>query len=174
MDNQQNISSTFTNKSDTVLSEIMAKYKLEESSEEIIKKLNEGPAINVLLLTKFTMSFSRGEISEKEFVDSISKETNISQQIAEQVTKEIIDNIIPTLGKHSEEKKNIDVPAKIKTIKSISEIIKKPDQNSADIMTDEKLKSKKTLSPKKLERDIKPTPKPKQQSGPNKYREPIE
>ena len=174
MDNQQNISSTFTNKSDTVLSEIMAKYKLEESSEEIIKKLNEGPAINVLLLTKFTMSFSRGEISEKEFVDSISKETNISQQIAEQVTKEIIENIIPTLGKHSEEKKNIDVPAKIKTIKSISEIIKKPDQNSADIMTYEKLKSKKTLSPKKLERDIKPTPKPKQQSGPNKYREPIE
>jgi len=81
----QNISSTFSPKSDLTLAEIMKKNNLD------------GNDIAEMILTKITMSFSREEISEKEMVDFIQKEVKISQQAAEQIAKEIRNNLIPTL-----------------------------------------------------------------------------
>jgi len=177
MDSLQNILSTFTAESDTILSEIMVKYKLEEAIEELRKKEREGGWYNTLVLTKTIMNFSRGKISEKEFIESTKEDLNISQQTAEQVVKEIIKNLIPTLGKPPEERKKMDIPAKIKPIASVSEIL------PADIVTGEKPNNRSSLPPKKLERIKKPIASEEikktalqtiKRSEPDNYRELIE
>ena len=81
----QNISSTFSPKSDLLLSEIMKKNNLD------------GNDIAEIILTKITMLYSREEISEKETVDFIQKEVKVSQQVAEQIAEKIKNNLIPTL-----------------------------------------------------------------------------
>src|SRR3989338_5848137 len=82
----ENISSTFSPKSDLILAGIMKKNNLGERGD-----------IAELILTKITMLFSRTEISEKEMIDSIQKELNLSQQTAKQIINELINDAIPTL-----------------------------------------------------------------------------
>ena len=90
MDNQ-NIKSTFSPRSDLVLTEIMRKNNLEGGSVGF-------------LLEKITMFFSRAEISEQEMISSIQKEVGVSQKIAEQMATEIKNRIIPTLWNNLSEK----------------------------------------------------------------------
>lgn len=80
----QNIASTFSSKSDLILADIMKKNNIKGDVAEI-------------LLTKFTMFFSRGEISEKGLIDSIQKELNTAPRMAEQIAAEIKNKLVPTL-----------------------------------------------------------------------------
>ncbi|MGA2417723.1 MAG: hypothetical protein ABSF55_00555 [Candidatus Staskawiczbacteria bacterium] len=178
-----NISSTFTDKSDAILAEIMKKNNLEGGINNL-----DDIFIN-LVLTKFTMYFSRKEISEKEFVASIQKEINIPQQTAEQIVKEIINNLIPTLGKYSEEKNPADNAGQIK--RGVGEEkdldlfpkIKPPsgtDKNKPDFEVPIPKKEPGGRTTQNSEKIKKPeenkysSPKPRQKTGPDNYREPIE
>lgn len=100
--NTQNISSTFSSKSDIILSDIMKKNNLKGDIAEI-------------LLTKFTMFFSRGEITEKELIDSIQKEINVPPQTAKQIAVEIKSNLIPTLWDKMPKEERESLLATIKT-----------------------------------------------------------
>lgn len=87
---QNNIRVIFTLKADDALSEIIKKYKLEESSA-------------MVKIDYVAKAFAVEKISEKEIIDYLQKELNISSQIANQVSKEIILKIIPLLEKIPEE-----------------------------------------------------------------------
>jgi hypothetical protein len=177
MDTQQNISSTFSTKSDLILSEIMKKNNLNGEVAEI-------------LLTKFTMFFSRGEISEKEMIDSIQKEIEVSQKTAEQIVEEIKNNLIPTLWDKMLQggEKSVINDKKIEKKDYAFEKIKKP-LNVVEAMrkktSSARIESNDKITPKlnKKEKIKKPTtqndvkkfvPKPSRHSGLDTYREPIE
>lgn len=77
------IGSTFSQKSDVILSEIMNKHNLV------------GFDIT-LLLTRLIMYFSHDRITNEEMTDSIQKDLNIPQQTAAQIAEEL-KTIIPTM-----------------------------------------------------------------------------
>jgi len=89
----QNINSTFSPKSDLILTDLMKRYSLGEPGD-----------LSELILTKLTMSLSNKEITENENVRLLREELNLSQQIAEQITEEIKNNLIPTLWDKMSEK----------------------------------------------------------------------
>lgn len=90
-----NIISTFSPKSDLILSGIIKKYNLQKNFADFF-------------LVKITMFFSRSEISEKEAISSIQKELAVSKKIAEQIMTDIKNAIIPTLWNNlSPEEKDI-------------------------------------------------------------------
>lgn len=172
------IASTFSEKSDSILAEIMQKNKLAGSDITII-------------FTRITMSFSRGEIDEGQMIDSIQKETNVSAQAAQQIAVEIKNRLISTLwDKMSEEEKesllsnknsnsvlpkNETAPAFI-NIKDNKKLLEKERGNIPPPIKQTKGKStlpKKTKAPIEIEPE-EVIPQSKQLKGPDSYREPIE
>lgn len=183
MDSSQIISSTFTEKTDLLLSELMQKYKLEEPLEKTIKKIKEGKPDNTLIFTKIIMDFYRQKISDKELADLLQKEFAVSQQIAEQISKEIIDNIIPTLWEAEKENvrekdnslynnKNTHIAQKTPLKNLEKSEIKKSDHNPI------RSKEKDITAPKEIKNFDRPSPKADQQktiknNKSDKYREQI-
>jgi len=184
MSKEQNISSTFTLKSDAILSDIMSKYGLEESEEEMIRKLRGGIMDNELTLTKLTMYFSRKEISKEELVGRIQKEVNVPGQKAEKIADEIINKLVPTLGKHLEyegEKKPVPLAIanneKITTEeKSSFRLEKTPITDDSPAPKSQKRTDWLAGTPAKRTAPIikESLPQTKQPRGPDNYREPIE
>lgn len=172
----KNIGSTFSSKTDALLSEIIQKNNLNEDE-------------TTLLLTAITMFFSRQEISEKEMVDLIQKEVNIPPQAAEQIAKEIREKLIPTLWdkmpkeerdallnkkietnnnlNKSEEKTDFDIFPKVKPMEKVNE----PEIPAPTPKTKPKPRGRSRLPKKNLEEIKSPA---QQRTGPDSYREPIE
>lgn len=145
----QNIGSTFSSKSDLILSEIIKK-----------NNLNEDAAI--IPLTAVIMYFSRNEISSAQMIDIIKKEFNISQQAAQQIAKEMQEKIIPTLWNYA--------PVNEKTRpEAVEAVVPVPQEPKQEIV--------KPKRAKKVIPEISPVPpaveKPRQSSGPDRYREPL-
>ena len=103
MDTQQNIRIIFNEKSDEVLSGIMKKYQLEEPLDKMSQNILAGKLNNIVILNRLTKSFARGELNEKSLSDSLQKEIGATTQIASEISKEIVNNLVPTLQKISEE-----------------------------------------------------------------------
>jgi len=158
------IASTFSPKSDIKLTQIMEKYNLH------------GRDVN-FVLTKLTMFFSRGEITEKELINFLQKEINVSPQTAEQISKEIKNNLIPTLwDKMPEEEKESLLHQKIETANNLNE-----DEEKNEVSDPNKDFHKNNPPPKKIKdfetiEKIAPqeNKKPIQKTSPDNYREPIE
>ena len=70
---------------------------------EIIKKYNLDKYKALVKIDFISKNFVNGEIQEENMLNYLQKELEISQQIAGQISKEIIINIIPLLVKASEE-----------------------------------------------------------------------
>lgn len=147
----KNIASSFSFKSDAILSEIMEKYNLDMDKA-------------MLPLTAITMYLSRNEISEKEAVDLIKKEFNVSQQTAEQITKEIKNNLIPTLW---DRMPDAEREALLNNKKAPTFL--NAENNKSGLEAPIKKSAGASRLPKK---DFQPE-KPRQSSGPDSYREPI-
>lgn len=175
----KNISSTFTAKSDEKLSEIMKKYNLEESIEKIISNVKEGRTDNVLILTWATMAFFRAEITKEKMAETIQKETDISLQTANQITAEIIADIIPTIGKPEKEvKREVNKIEKTYTVQGLKAPIEVEKILNQEVKPRPEIKQKieppipKARVAKPVPTQAKPTvTKP---TGPDTYREPIE
>lgn len=130
MDSKANISSTFTEKSDSIVEDIKKKYGLEETLEKL--KI-EGRNYNTFILTKLTMLHSRKEISDQELSNSLQKELSISEETSKLIAKDIITNLIPTLGKPGEKeekkpKEKSETFTKIKPPMEVEKILQKQPQ----------------------------------------------
>ena len=191
MDEQKNIRVIFTDKADISLSAIMAKYNLEENEEQKFKKIQKKRPSNMVTLVRLIKDFTKGATSEKNLVDSLQKDLDITQQTAEKISKEIIADIIPLLEKAPEEKfedpsfreeisKKIfgEQPAQTKSTPQKIDIGDKnlfpdiqPQKNTPEQKTpvfSSQPKTKKSIPV--IKNDL-PTKQPK---GPDKYREPIQ
>ena len=77
-----------------ILFNILKKYNLEESFEEIFKKIKrkEKPKISIILKKIKDLIFK--DILKEEFILFLEKELNINKQIAEKIFKDIEINLI--------------------------------------------------------------------------------
>ena len=171
------------------LSEILKKYGLDEDIEKIAKKLEIDETTNLEIISNASDDFSENKISEKDLTTYLQKNLNIQEEKAGKIAAEIRDNITPIL-KTLALKKISDKP--VVAIKPEEIITKIPPTISEEIKTgtintdmgktgtsEIPKKPKKTLQEKFkkaniLEKDNKFIPKPKQSSGADSYREPIE
>jgi hypothetical protein len=145
MDLSQNIGSTFSEKSDKILAEIMERYKLEETLEEERQKEKEGKIYNEVLLTMLSMAFLRKKISENDILNNIKQEIGVPQQTALEISRDIIKNLIPTILTDE------DMAKKYK-----EDSLKKPEKNiyspsvKAPIWVEEALQRQKIMPPEKM------------------------
>lgn len=187
------IASTFSPKSDLILNNILKKYNLGEPGDA-----------SELILTKLTMKFSRGEITEKDIAESIQTELRLTSQNSQQITQEL-KNIIPTLWDKmpkeerdvllNEKEKGSTEPKTLPKIKSptrVSEIIEEEKDSIKKYAKEEGSKEEKikptTKKPKRIKKTIpkkepeeaedlpqkSETTEQKQKSGHDSYRESIE
>lgn len=79
-----------------IISDILKKYELEETDEELAKKIfGEEPfIIRGGVILKYAISLAKKEITEKEISASLVKELGISQIIAESLTSEIKNKLV--------------------------------------------------------------------------------
>jgi hypothetical protein len=179
MGEQNNIRVIFTDKADALLSDVLKKYNLQDSiveANQLIKK------------------FARGDISEKDLINSLQSELKTSQQTAEKLSGEVIKSIVPLLIKAPEEKFDDPIFREEISKKVFSEQPKNanaavseridvknlPKINVKEVNVDEVVEKPETTAqpPKKAKRPIsslkQSIPQIKQTSGPDSYREPIE
>lgn len=117
MESSKNIVIMFTDESDRILSEIMAKYNLQEPLEKAVENSRAGKLNNIVKLDKITTSFAKGELAEKTLISSIQEQIGVSSQTAGNVARDIINNLVPTLKKATEadiKKMNEEAAAELK------------------------------------------------------------
>lgn len=183
---EKNIRIVFTERADLVLLEIMKRYNLEENDEKRAKNLKEGRVSNIVIIDRLTKEFAKKSILEKTLVESLKKELVITQQVAERISKDIINNIVPLLERFTEEelareKKEkeeiIEKPITATPIKPPIGLEKTPKEEVSKLTSEKPQVSKKssfteltekTIPEKKKNKDIKTTKKE------DIYREPIE
>ena len=131
-----------------IISDILKKYGIRETDEDLAKKIfGEEPfTIRGGVILKYAISLAKKEINEEEIPAFLKKELNISQIIANGLTSEIKNKLMPiaTTEKPTQRKVVIDEPViNIKPpigIPPIGEMMKKTKEpifkiDSADIIS---------------------------------------
>lgn len=195
MDKQKNIRIIFTEKSDSALEELIKKFGLEKNYEQTGKSA-------ITIISPLIKDCAREEISEKNLVNSLKKDLEVSQPTAEQIAKEILENIVPFMVKAPEERFE-DSAFREETAKKVfgeekpvgQVQIKNPAREEKDldifpkvappagvVEKKEEIKSKLTVPAKRIKKPTieetkekfkEPVTKTVQRSGPDNYREPI-
>lgn len=93
----------FTEEADNALANILSKYGLEESDEQIIKKDEEEKSSYEYAIVEFTKKLTQGSILEKDLIASLQKELNIPQPTTEKIAKDVKEKLLPLVEKVSEE-----------------------------------------------------------------------
>lgn len=199
MEEQKSIRIIFTNKADLILDGIIKNFQLEENVDEFAKRLSQGKLSKNVIISNLSKDFAKGILSEKDLINSLQKDLEISSTTAEQISKEIINKLIPLLEKVPEEKltdpvsreevsKRIfgeEIKQNPASVPEKNEKILKPEKNpifaKEPIITEKPIKKPKKTAVEefdepekisKLPKKIIQTERPKS-SGSDSYREPI-
>lgn len=185
MNEQKNILIIFTEKADKVLSDIILKYNLGESSAEVFEKYKANKLPRLVLLDHLARDFTLQIISEKDLANSLQKELSVPFETAEKISKDIINNLAPLLDKVTEDQleayNNKNQPASQFQPAQLPAIEKDLDVFPKISPTKEAEKTKTIPSPSPIQKTKNSLPATeksvaprKQQEGPDKYRETVE
>ena len=159
-----------------IIATIIKKYGLEETPEVAFQKLKEGKLFNAGIILNLAQDVVLKKIDDLKFISSLIEEFKISQDVAENILKDIQENLIAgatetdaPIEKH-EEVKNLTEQSAQQAKDIVSNI--KMDEELGEIEEPEKELPKTKVMEKELPEKI--TESPKQASGPDSYREPIE
>lgn len=175
-----------------IISNILKKYSLEETDEELGKKLlsedekQEPFVIRGGVVLKTAISLFNKEITEKDASTFLQKQLNTSQTIAGGMVNEIKTNLLSIATTEKPVKAAPETVAKpateMKPLPSFAKAAEPIEENP--VMPEEKPRSKPELPTKKQEKIKKPAippeeikksaPQSKQPKGPDSYREPIQ
>ena len=142
---------------------ILTKYNLNKSPEEEAKQILSGGDLPISIVVQtLSENFANNLISEKDFITSLTSKLNISNEMAENIVRDVFDKVVPYIK--SLPKRKPIAPKQIPTIRT------EPTEYNLNI---EPIAQPEIV--KKIP-DFKPTP-PKnitRPKGPDSYREPIE
>lgn len=82
-----------------VVSNILKKYDLEESSEEACKKIKEGKKPRVNIIIQAASDLVLNKISETGFISTLEKQLEITRQIAEKIISDVKEKLLSTAKK---------------------------------------------------------------------------
>ncbi|MFH1968334.1 MAG: hypothetical protein ABIJ84_03035 [bacterium] len=152
-----------------IISEILLKYELEESIEQLDEKFFvKGGESNGGIVLWVASEWSKNKIAEKDVASLLAEKLNTSKEIAEKVKEDIKTMLLPILipNKKFESKPEIVMPSMPIDKKDEKFKIKKPKEIR---QTNHKIDvPEKTKFPKRIEKRTKESKKA------DTYREPIE
>lgn len=119
MPNNQNLNLIFPAETYSLISDLLEKYQLKESTEEIFTKLEQEKNLYGEIIIGLVKKIASEEISFENFMAAIKMELNVSQKKAEEIAKDLRKNILVLI----EESPGI----------SQGQIEQKPAQTSEDI-----------------------------------------
>ena len=141
----------------SLLSDILKKYNLEDSTEKIYEKLEKDEQLNLEIISNAAYDLAENKILDKDLSDSLKKNLNIDNATSKLIQDEIKSTVVP--------------PLKIILAKKMS---RKPAEEE-EIKTEMPILIKGGLKlPKKIEKSLPEKIKSMQKKGPDSYREPIE
>lgn len=157
----------------SLLSEILKKYKLEQSPDESYKIIIEEDKLpNSAIVQHLSKDFANNIISEKDFVTSLESELKISTEVAQNIVKEIKEKVVPFIQSLNKNK--------VVTEKQVAVPQVMPVNNDLKLEPPIELKPIKKIvesGPKVIKNIIKPPLNEKIKKiskKPDSYREPIE
>ncbi len=103
---QNNMRVIFTDKAELVLEDIVKAFGLEEGEQELAKRIKDGKKAKSVVINHLTSKFAKKIISDKELITSLQKDLDVSQEVAEKISKEIVSKLVPLLEILPEEKFN--------------------------------------------------------------------
>ncbi|MCX6722016.1 MAG: hypothetical protein NTY04_02405 [Candidatus Staskawiczbacteria bacterium] len=187
MTEKQNTVIPLTDKAATAIYNLTKKYNIQESEEEVAKKIKGNILFNSSIIVKSIRDFMTGLITENNLVVSFQKDLGISQENSEKLSQDVINKIVPMLKKFPEEElikrkspglditeKTIKQPAANNYIKPVAQ------QEKAFTMTDAPTKKTEKKVAKKSIKEFDQTKiadqviKKPDSKGPDSYRESIE
>lgn len=134
-----------------IISEILKKYELEDTDEDILGKIEQGkPCLLGGIIFDIVIEVVQGKISKKDLVSSLQKYLDIPKEKAKNIAKDIEERLLVLVKKAPKEK--TEIPEKPPATKKPLKIEKTP------------IVEKPEIPPEKRE-----TPE-----EPDVYREPIE
>lgn len=163
-----------------IISNILKKYSLEETDEDLAKKMfgeNQGPfVIRGGVILRAAISLAQKETTEKDIVLLLKKELNISQTIAEGLTNEIKIQLvkIATTNKPITKNEDADIFPNIKPPISVAESTEINIPSSEVPEKEPRGKQARNRRPATVEETKKFTTQKIQSKGPDKYRESID
>jgi len=153
-----------------IISNILKKYSLEETDEELAKKMLAEEDVPFIirggLILETAISLVKKELFEKDAIIILQKELNVSQIIAEGIITDIKIGLVPIATPKKDVIKKEEPP--INTMKE------KNDREVSATESPERKKLEKIKKPIVIEKFGIPIPQTRQQKGPDSYREQIE
>ncbi len=176
MEQQKNIIIPLTEKSESVLRNIIKKYGLEENQKEFFSKIKEHQLLNETIVIKLTRDLMAEKISTKTFLDSLKKDLNITTEKTKNIAKDIMHNLVPLLKIFTEEElenyKSTKKPSTEKETSTAKIILEKIKQNKP-LGRDVSVPTVKKLEVKNVEKNAELL-KGRGKRGQDIYKEPIE
>lgn len=155
-----------------VVSNILKKYNLEESSEEACKKINEGKKPRTNIIIRAASDLVLNKISETGFISTLEKQLEITKQTAEKIINDVKEKLLSTA--------KIVTVGEIKTLEEETIIatpikppigLEKTEEEALEPVLKTPSRAKKPLI-SEISEKTKKAKKPSQK--PDTYREPIE
>jgi len=177
-----------------VSSDVLQKYKLDESPEELIEKMKTDKQLYCEIFMDIVRNLFGKSIKENELVPLLESKLSISKEIAEKLGIDIKEKILPlikevetpTEEQKEETRENIQTEkddelsfikkTPIISVEENEKVLKKerePIITKKPIDTEEIKKPVKKKDGSSLEKAKESTPQSKQPKGPDSYREPI-
>jgi hypothetical protein len=163
--NKPNQNLIFPEDTSDKISNILKKYGLEESEEELDKKIFEEntDVLRGAVIAKIAANIIKDKMNDSEVVPTLKKELNITQDLAENIANDIKKQIIPSASPSAVAEKSVII--KNQTVEAPPKKIRKTAKNIIEKTAIEEPEEKSKLPEKPI-----PQEKPKS-SGPDKYRE---
>jgi len=178
MAEKNNVRILLTDRATSALDEIITKFRLEENPDDMIAKLESKQAENHVILALIAKSYVAGDISKEQIPSLVQEKISVQDKVANQISKDILDTVIPEIEKVSE--KDLQDPVfsnklanklfgdPLEVIEEV-EILPENISEKKPIVEEKTFVEEKSSLPK-----TKPIIQPKQNRGPDRYRESLE
>jgi len=107
MTEKQKIVIPFTDEAFSYVTDLTKRYNLQEDKKETRRRLMDNKLFNSTIIINSTREFMTDLISDKDFAISLKKDLGVTQEIAQKIVQDIINNLVPMLKKFSEEELSI-------------------------------------------------------------------
>ncbi len=104
MADQENLRVLFTQKAESVISDILKNNGLDESEEEFFSKLEQGEDSKTIIVRNATETIVKKIIPEKKLIELLQKHLKVSTDTAEKIVQEVKSRLLPLLLIYPDEK----------------------------------------------------------------------
>lgn len=169
----------FSDEAETTFIDIIRKYNLEETDEEMERQWEQDLPSKKVILDQFAKDVADKKIKKENYADYLAGALSVPRDMAQNIANEIENKVVPLLEKFSEPEltetiKESDTFPKIKPPIEVEEALERVENAKEESFKKIDIPKKSFEKSKKIkeEKNI-PTSQPKEQNTHDTYREPI-